>query len=84
MDAVPQPAVTRNVMSILDMTGDTKVIWDPKNPDEVDAARQQFNTLKAKGFLAFSVKKDGEKGTRIKEFDPEAEKIIMSPQPLAG
>lgn len=81
---VPQAEVPRNVMSILDMTGDTKVIWDPKNPDEVDAARQQFNTLKAKGFLAFSVKKDGEKGVRIKEFDPEAEKIIMSPQPIAG
>lgn len=85
MDAVvPQNDVPRNVMSILDMTGDTKVIWDPKSPVEVEAARQQFNTLKAAGYLAFSVKKDGEKGVRIKEFDPEAEKIIMSPQPVAG
>ena len=71
-------------LCIQDMTGDTKVMWDAKNPDEVAAAKAQFDTLKAKGFLAFAVKKDGEKGVRIKEFDPEAEKIIMSPQPIAG
>jgi hypothetical protein len=69
---------------ILDMTGDTKVIWDPTNADEVAAAKQQFDTLKSKGFLAFAVKKDGSKGERIKEFDPTAEKIIMSPQPISG
>lgn len=70
-------------MAILDSTGDTKVIWDPHNPDEVAAAKAQFDTLKKKGFIAYTVNKKGDKGEVIREFDPNAEKIILSP-PLAG
>lgn len=70
-------------MAILDATGDTKVIWDPHNPDEVAAAKAQFDTLKKKGFIAYTVNKKGDKGEVIREFDPNAEKIILSP-PLAG
>jgi len=64
--------------------GDTKVIWDPKNEDEVEAAEEQFNTLMDKGFTAFSVKKDGKKHKRIDEFDPKAGKIIMVPRMAGG
>jgi len=42
-------------LRILGKEGDTKVIWDPDNKDEVKAAREQFDTLKAKKFLAFRV-----------------------------
>ncbi len=70
-------------MAILDGTGDTKVIWDAHNPDEVAAAKAQFDTLKKKGFIAYTVNKKGDKGEVIREFDPDAEKIILSP-PLAG
>lgn len=70
-------------LSVMDRTGDTKVIWDSGNADEVAVARDTFTKLKKKGFLAYSVKKGGEKGTILTEFDPEAEKIIMSP-PMAG
>jgi hypothetical protein len=63
--------------------GDTKVIWDPNNAAEVDNARNTYNNLKTKGFAAFSVKKNGEKGSQITEFDSEAEKIIMVP-PMRG
>lgn len=68
---------------ILDQTGDTKVIWDRKNQDEVDAAREQYNSLKKKGYMAYSVKEDGEKKKVIHDFDPEAEKLILTP-PLRG
>ena len=44
-----------NQMRCLNETGDTKVIWDPENKDEVDAAKAQFKTLKGKGFQAYSV-----------------------------
>jgi hypothetical protein len=76
---------TRKVgeMAILDLTGDTKVIWDPHNPDEVAAAKAQFDTLRKKGFIAYTVNKKGDKGEVIREFDPDAEKIILSP-PLVG
>jgi hypothetical protein len=68
----------------LNETGDTKVIWDPTNDDEVDAAKAQFNVLKKKGFTAYSVKKGGEKNKAITEFDPDAGMIIMVPKIQGG
>ena len=64
--------------------GDTKVIWDPKNDDEVEAAEEQFNTLIDKGFSAFEVKKGGDKGKKITKFNPNAGKIIMVPEIVGG
>lgn len=73
-----------NEMAILDGTGDTKIIWDPHNKDETDAAKAQFDTLKKKGFIAYTVNKNGDKGEIIKEFDKNAEKIILSPPMVGG
>lgn len=70
-------------MAIMGKSGDTKLIWSPGNEAEVDNARRTFNDLKAKRFVAFAVKKDGEKGERVTEFDADAEKIIMVP-PMQG
>jgi len=63
--------------------GDLKVIWDPDNEDEVAAAQQTFDDLRAKGFNAYRVRRRGEAGDVVKEFDPEAEKLILAP-PMAG
>lgn len=71
-------------MRIIDATGDTKLIWDSDNEAEVENARRSFNDLKKKKYNAYSVKKDGEKGSVITEFDPNAEKIIMAPQMAGG
>jgi hypothetical protein len=70
-------------LCVLDRTGDTRTIFDPDNPDEVEAARETFHKLKKKGYIAYSVKKDGEKGEVLTEFDPRAGKIILAP-PLRG
>ena len=70
-------------MAIHSIDGDTKAIWDKNNPDEVAAARATFDALKKKKYLAYSVDKDGNKGKLITEFDPNAERVIMSP-PMAG
>lgn len=67
----------------LDHTGDTKTIWDSENEAEVDAARATFDALRKKGYLVYTVKKDGEKGTQMNKFDPEAGKMIAVP-PMAG
>jgi hypothetical protein len=67
----------------MDGSGDKKEIWDPDNHDEVDAARETFNRLTKKGYLAFKVKRDGEKGSQIHEFDADAGKIILCP-PVQG
>jgi hypothetical protein len=63
--------------------GDTKLVWDAGNRDEVENARRTFDDLRAKGYLAFSVKKDGEKGEQIRKFDSDAQKLIMVP-PMKG
>jgi hypothetical protein len=66
------------------IAGDLKVIWDKKKRDEVEAARNQFDAMIKKGYLAFSVKKDGEKGKVVKEFDEDAEMLILSPKLQGG
>lgn len=71
-------------LCVMDHTGDTKLMWDRTRPDEVDAARDTFNKLRAKGYLAYTVKPDGGSGTVITEFDPLAEKIILSPPVVGG
>lgn len=73
----------KHLLAAMDGSGDSKFMWDPKSADEVAAAKAQFDALKKKGYIAFTVDKKGEKGELIREFDPELEKIIMTP-PLAG
>lgn len=60
-------------------TGDTKIMWDSDNKDEVENARDTFNKLKKKGYTAYTVKKKGERGEIMKEFDPNVERIVMVP-----
>lgn len=71
-------------MSVLGREGDTKIIWDSENLDEVEHARKSFDELTKKGFSAFSVKRDGEKGGRLAKFDAEEEKMILTPALRGG
>jgi hypothetical protein len=68
----------------LDHTGDSPIHWDRNNQGEIDAARAYFDTLKAKGYLAYRTRRDGSRGEVIREFDPTSERIIMSPQLVGG
>lgn len=71
-------------MAVMNKTGDTKVIWDSKNEEEVDNAKKQFDHFtKTLKFAAFAVNKDGSKSEQIRKFDSTMEKIIFVP-PLAG
>jgi hypothetical protein len=71
------------VLIEMSQAGDVKKMWDKNNQDEVDDAERSFDDLSDKGYLAYTVDKDGNKGKLIREFNPDAEKIIMSP-PMAG
>lgn len=72
------------IMAILDSTGDTRHTWDRGNAEEVATMRELFDSMKAKGYSAYSVKRDGTKDKVIKEFDPNAEKIIFAPKLVGG
>jgi hypothetical protein len=52
----------------LNHEGDIQYTWDQKNPTECTAAKEYFDTLLAKGFLAFKITRVGLKGKRAKEF----------------
>lgn len=83
-DEITVPA-GHGLMHELDKTGDTRVMWDKGNADEVKAARAQFSALTKKGFIAYrAVGKKGEQGEVIREFDPEAERIILVKQLVGG
>lgn len=71
-------------LSVLDTTGDTRLMWDKNNPDEVAHARQRFEELKALKYLAYRVNKKGDQGEVIHKFDPEAERIILHAQNVGG
>jgi hypothetical protein len=71
-------------LAIMDPSGDTKVMWDSDNKDEVETAKETFLKLKKKGYIAYTVKGKGEKGEIMKDFDPNAERIVMVPLPVQG
>lgn len=72
------------VLVILDHSGDTRHTWNRGNKDEVEIMRGIFKQMVDKGYQAWSVSKKGDKDRRIKEFDPEAEKIIFAPALVGG
>jgi hypothetical protein len=75
---------------LMDQTGDTKTIWDPTRPEEVEVAQAQFDALTnppagKQKYSAFRVGEDGEKSTvKMTEFDPKAGKIIFAPLLVKG
>jgi hypothetical protein len=71
-------------LAVMGQVGDYKIVWDSENTAEVEQARKTYSELRAKGFLAFAVRKGGERGEPIREFDPEAERIIMVPKVAGG
>jgi hypothetical protein len=79
------PAEGDKTIKMMDHSGDKKTVWNPKNKDETDMAREEFNKLKKKGFLAFAVKK-GEKGKQVHEFEDveDAGELIMAPPVVGG
>jgi hypothetical protein len=72
--------------AVLDSSGDTKHIWNPEVPAEVEAARVLFGTLVgAQHYSAFRVTdRKGEKGELVRTFDPSHERLIFTPQMQGG
>jgi hypothetical protein len=77
------PTDGRHAFAVMDGTGDTKTIWDPNSPDEVEHARQTFDSFKAKGYVAYRVQEKGDKGEVMRAFDPQAKCMILA-KPMVG
>lgn len=77
--------VSMSVMQVMSpQAGDTKVIWDPANTDEIASARRTFDELRTKGFTAYSVTEGGKTDAILTTFDPAAARIIMKPAFAGG
>ncbi len=65
-------------MAVMGETGDTKYIWDPKVPSEVEAAKEHFETMRKKGFMVFKLTKLQRKGKKVGDFDPKAKGYLYA------
>lgn len=81
----PEKYPNMHMFEVMGREGDTKLMWDPNLPDEVEGAKRQFDYFtKEKKYAAFACIGDkGDKGEQIRTFDPKAGRIIFCP-PLAG
>lgn len=75
-----------STLHVQDHTGDSRIMWDPSRPDEVDVARASFDAAKEKGMLAYSVDANdvNKRGEVVREFDATAGKLILVPQTVGG
>lgn len=62
--------------------GDVKVSWDPKDELGTKAAKEMFDVLIEKGYLAYDVSSKEDRKA-LKKFDAEAGEVFMAP-PLVG
>jgi hypothetical protein len=76
--------VLKKTMKILSQTGDDRIVWDNEDGPEAMEAKAKFIELLDKGYKAYSVDVNGKKNHRIKEFDVEAEEILMVPKTAKG
>jgi hypothetical protein len=72
------------ILRIMDGTGDTRHTWDPNVPAEVELARKNFEEALKAGMRAYKVKRSGQPGDQITEFDPTAGKLIIAPALRGG
>jgi len=65
--------------------GDRKVEWDKGKKEDVEDARATFDQyVKKMGYKAFALDGQGNKGREIKEFDPNVESMLLTPQLRGG
>ena len=72
------------VLCLLNESGDTRVQWNRNNQGEVNAAKAEFNRLKAAGHLAYLVDSSGRKREVVDTFDPTAERLVLIPPSVGG
>lgn len=73
------------VMEVIDArAGDLKITWDPAKPAEVDAAFETFDALTKKGYAAFALEENGQKGEKLSSFNVNARRIVFVAPVMGG
>jgi hypothetical protein len=73
------------VMRVLGKTGDTELRWDPDTGEGLQFAKWLFDEKTRRfGYLAFLEGANGEGSEMIRNFDPKAASIILTPRLVGG
>jgi hypothetical protein len=72
------------VMAIMGKSGDERITWNSNDQLDTARAKKIFDDLIASGHLAFRIKDGSTKGEQISEFDPKAQRLLMSPALRGG
>jgi hypothetical protein len=71
------------IQIVMDLTGDTRHHFDPRNADELVKAEERFKNLTGRGFTAAKRTSLGET-TKLRSFDPTAEETVFFPRIVGG
>lgn len=66
---------------VLDKTGDRRLIWNARQPDEIQEASKLFDEYIKKGWKAYGTRPDGTKSRRIRSFDAVSQEIFFDDKP---
>jgi len=66
------------VFRVLSKNGDDVIVWDRREIDQVLEAKQLFSDYLAKGYKAYVLRSDGERGSKVESFDELLETILVS------
>ena len=72
-------------ITVLDRSGDTETRWSPDDSVLTKAAKEKFDKYRGYGYSAWSVDpQDESKAELVKDFDPQAEELLLMPQFKGG
>ncbi len=80
----PRETESRRVLTVSTPAGDRKLFWAPDNKSEVGAAREEFDRLRAEGYIAYHTTPEGALQGLMREFDPLIDAITIVPPILGG
>ena len=70
-------------ISVLNKRGDLSLTWDAANPRQVARGKRFFDKLFGLNYIAFVPAAGSESGAMTREFDPNANSIVMT-RPIVG
>lgn len=62
---------------VLDPSGDSRLVWNRNNLDEIKEAKKKFESYIQKGYKAYACRRDGSRGSRIESFDALMEELLI-------
>jgi hypothetical protein len=77
----PVKSEHEGVMRVLDESGDSRVVWDRRDKNQVREAFAKFKDFLVRGYRAYVTRSDGSRGSRLDEFDPLLEEILVGARP---